>query len=126
MPVSKEFIRAWRAWQHAPSPHSNQYLLRKSVSTGKVEHDLDHMESYLYAMGLDAIEGKIYEYADIASRELSDLERISAELESCEIAESAKERFRQHIGIIRAVWLEMQRLGAGDGAIQQLIPADRP
>ena|SRR5947209_5989537 len=126
MPVSNEFIRAWRAWQHASSPHSNQYLMRKSVATGKVEHDLDHMESYLYAMGLDAIEGKNYEYAEIASRELSDLERISLELESCDIRESDKEIFRQHIGVIRAVWLEMQRLASGDGAIQQLIPADRP
>jgi hypothetical protein len=117
MPVSKEFIRAWRVWQHTPSPHSNQYLLRKPVSTGKVEHDLSHMESYLYGVGLDVIGGKNYEYAEIAGRELADIERISSELEECDVAESEKAIFREHIGIVSAVWQAMKNLG--DGAIQQ-------
>jgi hypothetical protein len=117
MPVSKDFIRAWRAWQHAPSPYSNKYVQRQSVTTGQVEHDLDHMESYLYGIGLDAIEGKSYEYGEIAGRELSDLERISSELESCGVAESEKEIFRKHIGLVRTVWLEVQKLGSGNGAI---------
>ena len=75
----------------------------KDVATGRVEHDLDHMESYLYGIGLDVTEGKVYEYAKIASRGLSDLERISSELERCGVAESEKEIFREHIGIVRAV-----------------------
>jgi hypothetical protein len=117
MSVSKEFIQAWRTWQHAPSPYSNKYVLRQSVTTGKVEHDLDHMESYLYGIGLDAIEGKTYDYAEIAGRELSDLERISSDLESCDVAEGEKEIFRRHIDIVRAMWLEIQKLGSGNGAI---------
>lgn len=117
MPLSKGFIRAWRAWQHAPPPYSNKYVLRQSVATGRVEHDLDHMESYLYGIGLDAIGGRSYEYGEIASRELADLERISSELEGCDVAESEKEIFRKHIGIVRAVWLEVQKLGSGNGAI---------
>jgi hypothetical protein len=75
------------------------------------------MESYLYGIGLEAIEGKDYEYAEIAGRELSDLERIASELESCDVAEGEKEIFRKHIGIVRAVWLEIQKLGDGDDAI---------
>ena len=117
MRVSKEFIRAWRAWQRAPSPYSNKYVLRQSVATSKVEHDLDHMESYLYAVGLDAIEGKVYEYAEIAPRELGDLDKISAELESCTVAEGEKEKFRAQIRVVRAVWEEMRKLGSGNGAI---------
>ena len=117
MRVSNEFIRAWRAWRHSSSPYSNAYFLNKDVATGRVEHDLDHMESYLYGIGLDAIEGKSYEYGEIVIRELSDLERISSELEDCDVAESEKEIFRKHIGIIRAVWLEVQKLGSGNGAI---------
>ena len=104
-------------WRHSSSPYSNAYLLNKDVATGKVEHDLDHMESYLYGIGLDAIEGKVYGYAEIAGRELSDLERISSELESCDVAESEKEIFRKHIGVIHAVWLEIQKLGSDNGAI---------
>jgi membrane carboxypeptidase/penicillin-binding protein len=99
--------------------------MRKPVSTGKVEHDLSHMESHLYTIGLAAIEGKDYEYAEIANRELSDLERIGSELESCNIADSDKEIFQQHIGVIRAVWLEMQKLGSSSGTIQQLIEPER-
>ena len=117
MPLSKEFIRAWRAWQHAPSPYPNKHALRQPVATGQVEHDLAHMESYLYGIGLDAIEGKSHGYIEIAGRELSDLERISSELESCDVAAGEKEILREHIGIVRAVWLEMQKLGSGNGAI---------
>jgi hypothetical protein len=116
MKVPIEFIRAWRTWRHSSSPYSNDYLLNKDVATGKVEHDLDHMESYLYGIGLDVIEGKDYEYAEIAGRELSDLERIGSELESCDVAESEKEIFRKHIGIVRAVWLEIQKFGNEHGA----------
>ena len=116
MRVSKEFIRAWYTWRHSSASYTNDYLLNKEVATYAVEHDLDHMESYLYGVGLGAIEGKNYDFADVAGRELSDLERISAELDACDAAESEKERFRNHIGIVRAVWLEIQKLCSGVGA----------
>jgi hypothetical protein len=67
--ASKDFIRAWHTWRHSHSSYSNAYLVNKDVSTGKVEHALDHMESYLYSIGLGAIEGKGYEYAEIAGRD---------------------------------------------------------
>ena len=125
MPVSKEFIRAWRAWRHAPSPYSTEYVQRQSVASGIVEHDLDHMESYLYGIGLAALEGKTCDYAEIAGRELSDLERISSQLESCGVAGDEKEIFQQHISRVRAVWLEIENLGCGDGTIKQALDRTR-
>ena len=117
MPVSKEFIQAWRAWRHAPSPYSNKYVLRQSVATGNVEHDLDHMESYFYGIGLNVIEGRVSEYAQIAAGDLADLDRISAELEGCDVDEGEKEVFRAHIKVVRGVLEEIRKLGSGSGAI---------
>lgn len=123
MQVSKEFIRAWHTWRRSASPYSNDYLLNKHVPTGKVEHDLDHMESYLYGIGLGAIEGKDYEYAKIAYHELSDLERIFLELENCDATENDKEIFRKHIGIVRNVWLEVQKFSSGNGVLNTVSSA---
>jgi len=117
MPVSKEFIRAWRTWRHAPSPYSNKYVLRQSVPTDKIEHDLDHMESYLYGMGLDAIGGRASEYTEIAARDLAKLDRIGAELESCDVDESGKEIFRAHMQVMRTLLEEIKKLGSGEAAI---------
>jgi hypothetical protein len=115
--MSRDFIRAWYAWRHAPSPYSDAYLLRKEVASGRVEHDLDHMESYLYSLGLAAIEGKNYEYAEVAARDLAELDRISEELEGCDVTEGEKELFRSHIRVVRAVLEEIRKLGSGISAI---------
>ncbi|MDQ3649273.1 MAG: hypothetical protein M3458_03125 [Acidobacteriota bacterium] len=122
MRVSKEFTRAWHAWLHAPSPYSSAYLLRKEITTGKVEHDLDHLESYLYSIGLAAIEGREYEYAEIAARDLAELSKINAELEGYDVVEGEKELFRSHIRVVRVLLEELGKLGSGNGAIQQTIP----
>jgi hypothetical protein len=117
MPVSKEFIQAWRAWRHAPFPYSNKYLQRQSVPTERIEHDLDHMDTYLYGMGLDVIGGRESEYAEIAVRDLAELDRIDAELKSCDVAEDEKEIFRAHMQLMRTLLEEIKNLGSGKGAI---------
>ena len=117
MPVSKEFIRAWRAWLHAPFPYSNKYVQRQSVPTEKVEHDLDHMDTYLYGMGLDVIGGRVSEYAEIAARDLAELDRLGAELEGCDVAEGEKEIFRTHIKVMRTLLEEIKNLGSEKAAI---------
>jgi hypothetical protein len=103
MPVSKEFILAWQKWLKFRSSYSTNHSLRRSVMS-EVVLDLDHIESYLYGIGLSVIEGKNYKYAEIASRELSELQKISAGIERCDISENDKEIFRQHIDAVNAVW----------------------
>jgi hypothetical protein len=118
MPVTNEFIKAWRTWQHSASPYSPQ-------STREIEHDLSHMESYLYAIGLDAIAGKSLGYSEIAHRELSELNAVSLQLEASGIAAPGKEILRDHVALIRAVWLEIQKLDNPSGAIQQIVGPER-
>ena len=102
MQVTNDFVQAWRAWRQSTAPYPAHL-------TNGVEHDLSHMESYLYGIGLDAIAGKSYDYSDIARRELADLNGITQRLES-DAPTKNNDAVRNHIALIRNVWLELEKL----------------
>lgn len=103
MAVTKEFINAWRNWQHSTAPYSQN-------SSREIEYELSHMESYLKGLGVDAIAGKPLRYSEIAGQELSDLDALILQLENSERSLKDKEALRKHIDIIRAVWSAMEDL----------------
>ena len=117
MSPTQTFIRAWRAWQHSDVPCENFRLRRSNAPTYGIEHDLDHLGSRLYSLGSAIIEGKSWDYAKFASEELDALERISSELESCDIPKGEKERFKGYISVVRSLLEEMNNPFSARGAV---------
>ncbi len=110
MPLPRSFIRAWYEWRHAVCPLSNDYLQNRESPCFSVEHDLDHMDDWLYSIGHSLIEGKDYEYNQIASEGLVELGEICALLEKCDISENEKEEFQKYILIVRKLWEEIYKI----------------
>jgi hypothetical protein len=110
MPLPRSFIRAWHEWRHAVCPLSNDYVQNRDSPCFSVEHDLDHMDSWLYCIGNSVIEGKVYEYNQIASEALGELNGISALLEKCDIPENEKKEFQEYILIVRKLWKEIYKI----------------
>ena len=116
MTVTKNFIRVWHLWRHADAPLANAFRRRTDAPTYSIELVLEHLASYLYSCGMDALAGKDLNYQRIASQELNDLEAASRVLERCEIAEEEKEKYREYIGLTRSLLEEIGKLPSANGA----------
>jgi hypothetical protein len=105
MATSNEFIRAWYNWRRAATPRikSDANLL----PFAKVIHDLEHMSSYVYSVGLNAISGVTSDYANIARREIADLDRIESLLGNCSITATEKKEFTEYICVVRRLLEEI-------------------
>lgn len=100
---SKEFTQAWYHWRHSMAPIANFRLQRTDAPTYRIEHDLDHLASYIYALGLKAVGNEPVDYAKLASQELVELEKIISELERCNISADEKESFTTYLAATRLV-----------------------
>lgn len=101
MPYSKDFIRAWYQWQRTTVPVANFRLHRTDAPTYDLEHDLDHLASYVYSLGLKAIGKETADYAKLAAQELVELEQISSKLETCAISGNVKDTLVAYISATR-------------------------
>ena len=97
MGMTKSFITAWRAWHLADEPIANSRQRRFNAPTYEIEVALDHVASYVYGLGLYAIEGKNLDYGKLALEELLELDKVVVELERCEAADREKEELMQYI-----------------------------
>ena len=90
MENNKRFIKAWYKWQRVDLPVSNFRQKRVKSLTYKIEHDLDHLASYLYTLGESVLSGSKIEIKDIVKGELDELEGINKELDICAIPSNEK------------------------------------
>ena len=105
--LTKEFIRSWYEWQHAPVPVSNFRLRRTSAPTYDIECALDHLASSVYSLGSGVIGRARWDPAELASRLILELDGIDSELESCTISEASKHTFREYMSITRTLLQEL-------------------
>jgi CO dehydrogenase/acetyl-CoA synthase beta subunit len=107
MATSKSFTQAWFEWQRSAAPIANFRLERTNAPTYRIEHDLDHLTSYVHALGLKALGNETVDFANLASQEFAELERISGELDRCSISEGEKKPFAAYISATRRVLEEL-------------------
>lgn len=97
MLTAKTFIRAWYEWNRLAVPTKNFRLNRYNTSTYGLELNLDHLSSYVHSLGSGLIEGRKYDFASLAAKELIELNQILLEVENCDIDEEEKDEFRKYI-----------------------------
>jgi hypothetical protein len=107
MPVSSAFIRAWRDWLRTGTPITNSRHRRFKAATYDVELALDHLDSRLYMIGLALLEGKAWDFAKLASEELSELDRVSCDLEALALNKDEYKDFDNSISASRALLMEV-------------------
>lgn len=112
MATSGDFVRAWREWLRVETPIENSRHRRFDAPTYEVEVALDHLDSYLYSLGLAVIDGRDLELAKLTSEELSELDRLGCELESLVLTTREKRRFVESIAADRALLLEIRKLAS--------------
>jgi hypothetical protein len=110
MTKHKGLARAWYNWQHTALPVSNFRQGRVNAPTYKIEHDLDHLNSYLYGLGIEAISGKEIDYSKLVTQEITLLENIGKELEECEISASEKTIYSSYIAVTYALLQVMSKI----------------
>jgi hypothetical protein len=78
-----------------------------------MELSLDHLASHIYSLGSSVISGEGWNYSQLASDDLAELEEIRSELESCGLQESEMEPFRTYITATQDLLQELIKLGSG-------------
>ena len=108
--LPRDFIRAWQAWVYDEGLFDNFRLRRTHAPTYMIEHDLDHMASHLYAVGLNVIAHDLRSAPEYAVEELGALAAIETELNACPVAEAEKVGLRNFISATRSLLQEIAKL----------------
>jgi hypothetical protein len=82
MPLSKELAIAWRDWRRLPVPTESFRNGNKNALTFELESAIDHVASYVYALGSALMEKADYDFTMRGIEELHELGRIREELDS--------------------------------------------
>lgn len=110
MTLPKSFVQAWYVWVRAEAPIKNSRLRRHTESTYPIELELDHLVSYLHAMGTSIMAGKIFEnYLPQTKDDLATLSQIKMVLENSGGKELEKEKFRNYLSQTEKVYEEIQK-----------------
>jgi hypothetical protein len=99
--ITRPFIHVWVDWQRTPLPIDNLRNARIDASTWSVEFDLDHLATWVAALGSAVLEGRKCDYARMASEDLAELLRIELEMERTPAPERQKKHFRKYIAVTR-------------------------
>jgi hypothetical protein len=107
------FVRAWHAWRHTPLPVDDFLARRGSAPAHDVQLVLDHLASSVYASGMGAMEGRVWDFGAICNRHRESLQEADALLEALPAA--AREPYRTWMDQSRAL---LDALAAWQGAAQ--------
>jgi hypothetical protein len=110
MKISKEFIKAWRAWNHITKVPIRKSDYRNAPSLRGIIDELDHLNSYIYSLGLGVISGNTIGKAKIATDDIVTIDRLAAEIEKCNISEEARSDLEIYIKATRALLEEISQL----------------
>lgn len=101
--AQREFIRAWYSWRHTPLP-VDTYRTNRSGDPGyTVEFALDHLRSYVYALGSAFMEERPRDYPALVADQLEQLHNAEADLENGPIPEDRRAPYREYVAATRIV-----------------------
>ncbi len=101
--AQREFIRAWYAWRRTPLPVDAFRSNRSGEPAYMVEFALDHLRSYVYALGSAFMEDRRWDYPSLIADHLEQLHGAEADLENGEIPEDRRAPYREYVAATRAV-----------------------
>lgn len=110
MKVSKEFIKAWRAWNRITEVPVRKSDYRTDSSLREILVEFDHLDSYTYSLGLGVISGSIIGTAKIAADDIITIDRLAAEIQKCNISEATRTYLETYIKATRILLEEVTRL----------------
>jgi hypothetical protein len=110
MKISKEFIKAWRAWNRITEVPVRKSDYRNAPLLKGIIDELDHLNSYTYSLGLGVISGNTTGKAKIAADDIATIDRLAAEIEECNISEETRAYLEMHVKTTRALLEEMTKL----------------
>ncbi len=113
--AQREFIRAWYVWRHTPLPVDAYRSNRSDEPSFTVEFALDHLRSYVYALGSSFMEERPRDYPALVADNLEHLHGAEADLENGPIPEDGRAPYREYIAATRAL---LHRLLARAAAAQ--------
>lgn len=99
----RDFIRAWYAWRHTPLPVESFRQGRASEPGYTVEFALDHLRSYVYALGSAFMEERPRDYAALVGDYLEQLHWAEADLENGPVPEGRRDAYRAYVAATRLV-----------------------
>lgn len=101
--AQRDFIRAWYHWRHTALPVDSYRGDRSLDATYTVEFALDHLRSYVYALGSAFMEERPRDYPAHIADQLERLHEAEADLEYGEIPEEMRAPYREYIAATRAL-----------------------
>jgi hypothetical protein len=110
MNITKEFIKTWRAWNHAIEVPIQKSDYRNAPLLSGIIDELSHLNTYTYCLGLGVISGDTIGKAKIAADDIVTIDRLEAEIEKCNISEETRAHLEIYIKATRALLEEITRL----------------
>lgn len=95
--LSSDLIKAWREWLRRPIPNTNFSNGRTDSPAYRIELQFAHSVSYVHGLVANFIDGKEFDYKNLAAKELAELEELKAEVHSSELIDEEKEKYLSHL-----------------------------
>lgn len=97
------FSRQWLTWRHTQRPTEGYRTGSRGTPVDEVECAIDHLASSVESLGSGYMEGKDWDYPDLAARRLEEVARIEAGLDACDVPEAARAEYRRYLATTRGV-----------------------
>lgn len=101
MDVDKNFVRAWYTWIRTSCPTNNFRRGSRNSPTYSVECDLDHVVSRVNSLGHGVIEKTNWNYPELASIEITELDQIMSSVEKQVMPDEEKRKLMKYISATR-------------------------
>ena len=101
--AQRAFIRAWYTWRHTELPVDAFRANRSTEPSFTVEFALDHVRSYVYALGSAFMEERPWDYPSLVADQLEQLHGAEADLEEGPIPEGLRAPYRAYVAATRAL-----------------------
>ena len=101
--AQRAFIRAWYVWRHMDFPVDAFRSNRSAEPSYMVEFALDHLRSYVYALGSAFMEERPWDYPSLVADQLEQLHGAEADLEYGPIPEDRRAPYREYVAATRTL-----------------------
>ena len=117
MALPRSYTRAWYAWRHTDLPRAALRDGRGRSAVYGVVLDLDHMQSYIYGLGLGVESGRPVDFKARAADTLAELQAIEATLDGLDLGTAERAPLDRFIAATRTVLRELARLSSTPPAV---------
>jgi hypothetical protein len=104
------FSRQWFTWRRMQTPTERYRAGSRGTPVDDVECAIDHLASSVQGLGSGYMEGKDWDYPDLAARRLEEVARIDATVDACDLPEEEKAVYRRYLAATRGV---LEAIGRG-------------